>query len=639
MRYVSQKTNGSGLISMVRCLSIVTTVLLLQGPVAKCWAASPARAVLVIDESGPGMTNPGNFALADNLRRTLDAQSPPINVYLENLDAKHFRGPRYAEATRNFLTEKYRDLDLAVIVAVGDGAVEFVMQQMSVWREVPLVFVTANAETGSQLETARKDRPMTGTFANLSLATAITAGHILVPNLKSVALVGDRLELQPPRRHFVGQWPAVAANLDLIDLTGLPMSDLKKRVAQLPQDSVILYTAITRDGAGRDFIPQEAITEIAEVANRPIVVDVDDRIGRGGTGGYVVRPELMGQEAGALVRRVLAGEDASTIPMAASNTFAPMWDWNQLQRWGVSEARLPAGSQMRFRAPTMVEQYFWRIALIGLAFVLQSVLIVALISEDRRRRRAEHGATELRSELAHIDRVETAGQLSASIAHEVKQPLAAMVAHGQAGLRWLARTTPELDEARMSFTHIVEEGYRASRVVDGVRSMFRSARNSTSDKVFDVNGVISRVAMLESRELNGLKIELSMDLNDSPTPRIKGNEVQLQQVVFNLVKNAIEAMRAKADRARKLRIRSRVLNADHGSSVLIEVEDSGTGVDPKNIDQLFKPFFTTKQHGMGMGLSVCKSIIEAHHGQLTTMQTDFGGAGFRIVLPHSEPVH
>ena len=172
-----------------------------------------------------------------------------------------------------------------------------------------------------------------------------------MPSLKQVVLVGDPFEKQPFRRHFKEEIPRAAADLTLTDLTGLPLVEVKKRVSALPDDAVILYTAMTNDGAGTTVVPSEVSKEIADAANRPVVIDVDNRIGRGGTGGRVVIPALLGEEAAQLVLRIFDGESATQIPLTTSDAMRPVFDWRQLKHWGVDETRLPPKAIFVFGSP------------------------------------------------------------------------------------------------------------------------------------------------------------------------------------------------------------------------------------------------------------------------------------------------
>jgi PAS domain S-box-containing protein len=215
------------------------------------------------------------------------------------------------------------------------------------------------------------------------------------------------------------------------------------------------------------------------------------------------------------------------------------------------------------------------------------------------------------TELARVTSLTAAGQMAASMAREIKQPLAAILTAGSAGLRWLSKPTPELEEVRALLKLVVSEGNRASQVIDGIRAMFKN--DSREKALLDVNEVIREVIALLHSKLQKHQISVQAELISEPPP-ILADRIQLQQVVANLVANAIEAMDTVTDRARTLRVKS-VLGKPDG--VLITVEDSGPGIDPENADRIFHPFFTTKSEGTGMDLSICRSIIEAHNGSLS----------------------
>jgi signal transduction histidine kinase len=216
--------------------------------------------------------------------------------------------------------------------------------------------------------------------------------------------------------------------------------------------------------------------------------------------------------------------------------------------------------------------------------------------------------------------------LAASMAHEIKQPLAAIVANGNAGLRWLARTPPNFDEAREALDQIVKDGHRASDTIEGIRAIFRKGDEQRAP--LDVNELIGEVLRLMHGEIQNGRVSVQTQLiND--LPNVMGNRVQLQLVFRNLIVNAVEAMSSVADRARMLHI----ISAVTPSGVQIAVEDSGTGIDRESIDRIFDMFFTTKSHGMGMGLSICQSIIEAHGGKLSVSPSHPYGSIFEVDLP------
>ncbi len=229
-------------------------------------------------------------------------------------------------------------------------------------------------------------------------------------------------------------------------------------------------------------------------------------------------------------------------------------------------------------------------------------------------------------ELAHANRVETMGQMTASIAHEVKQPIAASVINAQAGMRWLGAQPPNLQEAREAFTRILQAGTRARDVVDRIHQLFKKAPPRKDH--LDINEMIREVIPLGHGEAvkNGVSVQVHLGEH---LPPIEGDRVQLQQVILNLMANAIQAMGAIADGPRDLVITTAQAES-HG--VLVAVKDSGPGIDPERLDRIFEAFHTTKSGGLGMGLSICRSIIEAHGGRLWASANVPRGATFEFTV-------
>ena len=249
--------------------------------------------------------------------------------------------------------------------------------------------------------------------------------------------------------------------------------------------------------------------------------------------------------------------------------------------------------------------------------------ITAVIRADQ----AEQALRKAQAELAHVTRVTMLGELTASIAHEVNQPLAAVVANAEASLRWLNRETPDLAAARRSVEWIINDGCRASEVIRRVRALARKSEMETVR--LDLNQVVGEAITLVERELIRHQISLRTELVPA-LPKIPGDRVQLQQVIINLLMNGIEAMEPVTDQPRELLVRS---GKDDANQLILSVTDNGIGISAENANRLFNAFFTTKSNGLGMGLSICRSIVEAHGGRMSASSNEGPGATFQIVLP------
>jgi PAS domain S-box-containing protein len=246
-------------------------------------------------------------------------------------------------------------------------------------------------------------------------------------------------------------------------------------------------------------------------------------------------------------------------------------------------------------------------------------------------KQAEEKLHTARMELAHVTRVATLGELTASIAHEVNQPLAAVVANADAALRWLDRETPDLAAARRSVEWVINDSYRASEVIRHVRAL--ANKTDVEKAPLDFNQVVKDAIVLVQRELTSQRISLRAELAPARMT-VFGDRIQLQQVIINLLINGIEAMQPVSGRPRELIIRS---GQEESNQVRLSVTDCGVGISAENVSRLFNAFFTTKTNGLGMGLSICRSIVEAHGGRLSASGNEGPGATFQFVLPlHQE---
>src|SRR5437870_3699158 len=259
----------------------------------------------------------------------------------------------------------------------------------------------------------------------------------------------------------------------------------------------------------------------------------------------------------------------------------------------------------------------------GITFVILALALIASLSEQKR---AEEALRQAQADLAHSNRVTTMGALTASLAHEVNQPIAAAVANAHACLNWLAGNTPNLEAARASARSIVEDGTRAAEIISRTRRLF--TRATPQRELVDVNEVIREMVFLLSSEITRYFISVRTELA-AHLPQVMGDRVQLQQVMMNLITNSIDAMK-EVDETRELAITSQ--RAENGQ-LTVCVSDTGVGLPSQQADQIFYAFFTTKPHGTGMGLSISRSIVESHNGRLWASDNSPRGASFHVILP------
>lgn len=610
------------MIRIILVRALIVALLALLAPMSLSAQERRPHSVLVLDQSD--LRGPFYYELSAGLRGVLGAHADArVTIYGENLDLTRFGGAAYEESLKRYFKEKYRDRSIGAIVAIGVGTLEHTLRwREELWPGVPVVFAMLD-----EADFARLGRPpgVTGVVMRMPLAGAIKAARAAVPGLDTIALIGDDWDRQVLFRHWVDEIPAAASGLNVIDMVGQKMSDIRKRVAELPGHSAIIYTAVFSDGEGTFYPPSTALGMIAEKANRPIVVGAAPLLPAGGIGGYVLMPSEIGADAARLALRVLDGEPAGDVP-PVTREARPLFNWNQMQRWNVSESSLPEGSEIRLREPTFFEQYRWQGTAIFAALFIQAGLILFLLHERHLRRDAEAESRNRMSELAHVNRQATAGELSSSIAHELNQPLGSILANAETAELILKSERPDLAEVSEILADIKRDDQRAGEVIRRLRGYLTRTPFETMD--VDLNQVMGEVFKFLSVQASTRNVALYLQTSPGML-RIKGDPVQLQQVILNLVVNSMDAM-AAIPYGRTVIGRTEV---NGGTSVEVSISDSGPGIPSDALVHVFDPFFTTKDKGMGIGLSIARTIILAHKGRIWAENQSGGGAAFRFTLP------
>jgi signal transduction histidine kinase len=556
---------------------------------------------------------------ARTIRMELDQQSPwPLDITEHSLVTA--RSPDedpevpFVEYLRALFAKRSPD----IIVSIGAPAAAFVQRhRQQLFATTPMVF-TAVEQRRVQYSTLTANDAVVAVRINY-LAAFENILQVL-PDTKDVLVVVGTSPIEKFWKDAIArEVDPLASRIKLSWTDDLSFEALLKKASALPPQSAIFWELMIVDAAGVVHEGGTPLTRLHVVANAPIFSYDESFFGNEIVGGPLLRVADSSRQTAAVAIRILSGEKPSEIKVPVVQFASPIFDWRQMQRWGISESRLPPGSEIYFRNPTLWDQYHWQIVLIASVIFIQAALIAGLLYEHRRRRLAEGESFRRMTELAHLNRVATAGELSASIAHEVKQPLAAMAAQSGAALRWLAQATPNIDEARLALEKIKVGSDRAAQIVDNLRSMFRKESSSTQ-RPLNANILIGNVLALTAHEIQKHNISVQTAFSDVVEPRILGNQAQLEQVFLNLVMNAIEAMSASHAGTRVLQVKTAVSEND----VLITVADSGPGIDPKSIDKIFDAFYTTKPTGMGMGLSICRSIVQSHGGRLWASRGDSG---------------
>ena len=566
-------------------------------------------------------------AYATSIRAELNWQSPwPLDITEYSLVSARSGDEDPETPFVEYLRATFAKRPLDLIVSVGAPAARFVQRhRQKLFATTPMVLMAVDERRVQYSSLTSND---TVVAVRINYLAAVENILKVLPDTKDVTVVVGTSPVEKFWKEAIGkELEPLADRIRLSWTDHLSFEEFLKQARTLPPNSAIFWELMIVDAAGVVHEGGTALSRLHAVANAPIFSYDELFFGREIVGGPLLLVADSSRQTAAVAARILNGEKAGEIRVPPVQFASPMFDWREMQRWGIGENRLPPGSQIYFRDPTLWSQYRWLLILIASVILTEAALIIGLLYEHRRRRVAEVQSFQRMSELAHLNRLATAGELSASIAHEVKQPLAAMVAQSGAAMRWLAQKTPNLAEARAALGKIQVAGDRASQVVENLRSMFR--KESSERRPLDVNSLIENVLGLTRREAQKHGVEVQVSLFEGPMPEISGDQAQLEQVFLNLIMNAIEAMGSSTGGVRTLEIKSA---ASDTGDVLVTVADSGPGVPVEKFDKIFDAFFTTKPEGMGMGLSICRSIVDAHGGRLWASRGE-PGLTFYVWLP------
>ena len=612
---------GSAMVAWISALLVGVAAFLT--PLQVTAEERRSRSILVLDQSD--LRGPFYYSVFSGLRSVLSADDRShITIYTESLDLNRFRGKDHEALLQRYLKEKYQGVPIGVVVAAGAATLELVLRWRSeLWPEVPVVFAMVDEIDFGRL---RLPDGVTGNIVKVPLADSIKAARTLVPDLQTVAFVGDAWDGLTVYRNWKGEIPIATSGLKVIDLVGQTMAEVRKQVVHLPDRSAIIYSAMFSDGEGTYYPPATAVGLVAEKANRPIVVAAETFLAPGGTGGFVIVPGRMGEEAARLVLRILHGEPASSMAPAMSGAVKPVFNWLQMQRWGVRDSDLPSGSEIRFREPGQWEKYRWQTLAVAAVLLIQAGLIWVLLHERHMRADAERESRNHLSELAHANRQATAGELSSTMAHELNQPLGAILTNTETAELILSSPAPNLSEVKEILADIKRDDIRASEVIDRMRGFLRRA--PFEDKAIDLNDAVRKVFDFLSVQASARNVALSFEPSGEPL-QVRGDQVQIQQVIMNLVVNSMDAM-ATIPNGRSVIGRTEM---NGGSSAVVSILDSGPGIPAEKLNEIFDPFFTTKKQGMGIGLSISRTIVQAHKGRIWAENQREGGAVFRLSLP------
>ncbi len=734
-------------------LIFFTLLLALLLPCRPPWAAGLPKRVLILDSYGRNVAP--TSTVISILRTELSKRSPDeIDLHEVSLEMARFAQPAQEAPFVNFLRERFFGLRLDLVVSVGGSAFEFLARHREhLFPETPVLLAglaeqvmnAGRVPANAAVVPVRVDlKAMTGNILQVLPKTENIVVIFGASPIESFWVDACRRELAP----FSGR-------LRFTYLNHLPFDAIKNSIAELPPNCAILYGLFLVDAADTPFDPDHALKEIVAAANSPVFAVQESYFGLGTVGGSLLREREAGMQATEAALGILAGQPASSLSRPPPPPSTPEFDWRALQRWGIPESRLPEGSRIHFRPPSLWQLYRWHITGGAGLLLFQALLIARLMVQRRRRNRAEselskserrlrlitdslpalisyvdadqryrfnnaaykawfgvspeeasgrtirevagdrfyrsvlphltralagetvrfaqdidlgggrvvsvdgiyvpdpdetgvvrgiyilamdameltrarQEAGRLQDELLHAGRVSTMGELAGALAHEINQPLSAIMSNAQAARRYLDAPAPDMGEVRAILDDIVTQDARAGDIIHRMRALLKNTGTDWVD--LDLNLVWREVAGLLNGDAARRGIQVLTEL-DPGLPPIRGDRIQLHQVALNLLLNAFDAAGNSPPGERRVRIRT----SREENRVLSAVTDSGKGVPGGDAEKIFTPFYTSKPQGLGMGLSISRRIVSRHQGRIWFENEPGAGAAFYVSLPLQQP--
>jgi signal transduction histidine kinase len=605
------------------CVCLMLFAAILPGPAGAAPRGEPKR-VLMLHSFGRDFRPWSEYALS--IKAELERQSPwPLDIQEHTLLTARFNDPGPEAPFVDYLRSLYERSPPDIVMSIGAPAARFVQKyRAQLFPDVPMVLTAVEQRLVNHAD-------LTGNDTVVSVYNDLSGffGSILrvLPDTQTIAVV---IGASPLEKFWLDEAKKEAKPFEnrvaFVWYADLPFEEILKRATALPPHTVLFWGLMSVDAAGVAHEGDIALRSLHAVANAPIFSFQEAFFGGETVGGPMHSIAESSRKTVDATIRILGGEKPGNIKIEPIGFAPPKYDWREMQRWGISESNLPPGSAVLFREPSIWEKYSWQMALIASVILVQGMSISLLLDERRRRRLAEVESRQRLAELAHVNRYSAAGELTTSIAHELNQPLGSILTNAETAELMLKSSSPNLDEVKEILADIRRDDQRASEVIRRLRSVLKRTPFEVRDIDLDetARDVIGFVrALAEGRHIALIYVPAATGLH------IRGDPVQLQQVILNLIINAMDAISETQAKEREVSVWASL----SGAYAEIRIGDTGPGIAVDDLKNVFNPFFTTKPQGMGMGLAIARTIIEAHHGTIVAENRPSGGALFTIKLP------
>jgi len=577
-------------------------------------------------------SQPAYRPILDGIRKKIIEEfGDAYTVHTEYLEIETYPKNKYPKDRFEIYNQKYRDIKLDLLICVGRNAISTIKENAENYLlnlptlSVDFDFSDFGISSDLRLNDLTAEIGMKLNF-DKSLTTALT----LFPEAATIYFVGgttpfDKLLMSLAKESS----KKIDTKKEVEFITDLSMDRILKQVGKLPAKSIIFVPSFNTDLKLVTYYNPEAIRLISMGANAPVFSYSDMGFGDGAVGGYILSFVKVGLLAGEFAVKILNGADPNLLKASEKDYYEYEFDWRQLKRWNVAESDLiPEESTILFKEVNYIDEYKWVFGAGLLFFVLQSVMIANLFRLNRNQKLMTKKVIETENryrEFLHEDRSLRLGQLTASLSHELNQPLTAILSTAQAGINFINSNQANPELLKEILQKIVDNDKRGALILSSLRGMMKLERRE-KEKV-ELNSLINEVAAVFNGEAVKRNTELKVKLIDEQV-YIFSDGIQIQQVLLNFILNASQSMEKINASDKIVTVTNSVISED----VIVSVQDTGSGIDEAIKEKLFKPFVTAKKEGTGIGLVICRSIIEDHEGKIWAENIPDGGAKFSFSL-------
>jgi signal transduction histidine kinase len=616
---------------MNRLLVIPFIFLFILHSASECYAGNHVRTVAVFFPFNANMPSYQNFM--DGFRSDLSAGSEePCNLMVEYFDIMRSTDEEYVKHMVAMYNEKLKGTQIDLLVTIPPYTYSLLKKHgLEVLEKTPTIKIELDPAIDEPLPSVGNGNTVEIKI-KFRIEETLKNAFALFPKFSEVYILSGNSGTDSYFASLVlRSTPAFKTTHHFNFISGIPADSLIQMARKIPSNSIVIIPVYLSDRKNSSFSTPEVISIISNVCKAPVFPIFDSFLRtRGGIGGFVFSYLYLGKETGRIALALLEGSPAGKIKVNESCFYQHIYDWRQLKRWNLVESEMiPKNSIFYHKEPDFFSEYKWYILAVLLFLILESVLVLYLITLNKRQKKLAKQKTEtenLYRQLVREDRLSTMVELTASLSHELNQPLTAILYSAQAGKRFLESEKLDQEQAKEIFNNIIEDDKRAAGLISSVRSLMK-LETREKEKVNLDSLIQDTISIFHSEAINK-KIKITCEMPHDPL-YVFGDKIQLQQVLLNFLTNAAIALENMDPEHRTIDIHL----VREKSMVAVSVRDSGPGIDASISENLFKPFVTTRVSGFGIGLAVSRSIIEKHLGEIRAFNVPGGGAEFSFRLP------